>query len=208
MNFSVRSQAVFFRRGVGRNNIWWVQKAVFPVVRALFFLLTRTRIQGKASARRIESGPVIIIANHKSYLDPLLVGLCFPYRSRLYPFRFIGRDSLFENRVRRFFFGSFGGFPALAGTGLTNSLRLPEEILSSGGSLVFFPEGKRVFEQNLGEFKIGIAKLAGDVFASANLAHCHRRCRGGGPLGFALQTAADKYPDRSAVHFCGFRSWI
>ena len=136
------------------------QKIVFSVAYFLLCVFEDLQIDGKENAKRIRGGPLIIIANHKSFLDPLIIGLCFPFFSKIYPLRFIAKDTFFKNPIGWIFYKSMGAFPACKGQGLAASLKIPSQILRKGGSVVIFPEGIRVREDGLGRPKIGAAKLA------------------------------------------------
>src|SRR5262249_11885257 len=60
---------------------------VAPLVMALGF---RLRVDGRRHVPR--RGPVLLVANHQSYLDPVLVGLACPRR-----LHYLARKTLFRN---------------------------------------------------------------------------------------------------------------
>ncbi|MEK9209575.1 MAG: lysophospholipid acyltransferase family protein [Patescibacteria group bacterium] len=136
------------------------QKLLLTIAHFLLYVLADFKIEGKENARRINSGPLIIIANHKSFLDPLIVGLCFPFFSEARPLRFMAKDVFFKNVIRRLFFKPLGCFPTFRGEGLGVSLKIPSQILEDGGSVIFFLEGVRVRTDGLGVPKVGAAALA------------------------------------------------
>jgi|GEM_PF-1394374 len=139
---------------------FFCQKVVLTFAYFLLFIFEDLKIDGRENVKNIRGGPLIIIANHKSFLDPLIIGLCFPFFSKIYPLRFIAKDTFFKNPIGWIFYKSVGAFPACKGQGLAASLKLPSQILREGGSVMIFPEGIRVREDCLGEPKIGAAKLA------------------------------------------------
>ncbi len=136
------------------------QKILFTFAYFLFRIFADLKIDGMENAKHERGGPLIIIANHKSFLDPLIIGLCFPFFSKVYPVRFIAKDTFFKNPIGWIFYRSLGAFPACKGQGLAASLKIPSRILREGGSVMFFPEGIRVREEFLGRPKIGAAELA------------------------------------------------
>ncbi len=136
------------------------QKILFTIAYFLLCIFEDLKIDGRENAKSITGGPLIIIANHKSFLDPLIIGLCFPFFSKIYPLRFIAKDTFFKNPIGWIFYKSMGAFPACKGHGLETSLKVPSRILREGGSVMIFPEGIRVREHCLGQPKIGAAKLA------------------------------------------------
>ena len=139
---------------------FFCQKIVLSIAYFLLCIFEDLKIDGRENARNIKEGPLIIIANHKSFLDPLIIGLCFPFFSKIYPLRFIAKDTFFKNPIGWMFYKSVGAFPACKGQGLEESLKIPSRILREGGSVMFFPEGVRIREDCLGQPKIGVAKLA------------------------------------------------
>jgi 1-acyl-sn-glycerol-3-phosphate acyltransferase len=136
------------------------QKILFSFAYFLLHVFADLKIEGTENAKHKRGGPLIIIANHKSFLDPLIVGLCFPFFSKVYPVRFIAKDTFFKNPIGWIFYKSMGAFPACKGQGLAASLKIPSRILREGGSVMFFPEGIRIREDFLGRPKIGAAELA------------------------------------------------
>lgn len=102
----------------------------------------------------------LLLANHKSYYDPLVVGNTLPFWSRQRPIRFFSKDELFLKPVSRFFFTLGGAFPAYYGAGLERSLRIPKRLLERGETVLIFPEGRCVRDETLGEGRIGAATLA------------------------------------------------
>ena len=144
-----------------QNGLYYFsQKILLSLAYFLLHLLGDLKIDGRENAKNIIEGPLIIIANHKSFLDPLIIGLCFPFFSKIYPLRFIAKDSFFKNPIGWIFYRSMGAFPACKGQGLSASLKIPSQILREGGSVMFFPEGIRIREDCLGQPKIGAAELA------------------------------------------------
>jgi len=139
---------------------FFCQKIVLSFAYFLLCIFEDLKIDGRENARNIKAGPLIIIANHKSFLDPLIIGLCFPFFSKIYPLRSSAKDTFFKNPIGWIFYKSLGAFPACKGQGLEASLKKPSQILREGGSVMFFPEGVRVREDSLGQPKIGVAKLA------------------------------------------------
>jgi len=136
------------------------QKILFTFAYFLLCIFADLKIEGRKNVKKIRGGPLIIIANHKSFLDPLIIGLCFPFFSKIYPLRFIAKDTFFRNPIGWIFYKSLGAFPACKGQGLAASLTIPSKILREGGSVIFFPEGIRIREVCLGQPKIGAAELA------------------------------------------------
>jgi 1-acyl-sn-glycerol-3-phosphate acyltransferase len=139
---------------------YFFQKILLTFAYFLLHFLGDLKIEGRGNVKNLREGPLIIIANHKSFLDPLIIGLCFPVFSKIFPLRFIAKDTFFRNPIGWIFYRSMGAFPACKGQGLATSLKIPSQILREGGAVIFFPEGIRIREDCLGEPKIGAAELA------------------------------------------------
>ncbi len=100
---------------------------------------------------------VIVVANHTSNLDPVIMGAVFPRR-----LRYLAKAELFEP----FLFGSMvralGSIPVRkqdsqsAGTALRTFLKL----LESGENVLIFPEGGRSLDGKLKPLEGGVALIA------------------------------------------------
>ena len=100
------------------------------------------------------SGPVLLIANHQSYLDLLAIGLT----SRRYAF-YLAKATLFENRILAGVIRSLGAVPIdLAGFS-RDGLRATAQLLDEGKVVVVFPEGERTPDGALHDFKPGVTLL-------------------------------------------------
>jgi 1-acyl-sn-glycerol-3-phosphate acyltransferase len=96
-------------------------------------------------------GPTLLIGNHQSVLDPILVGLAA--RRRLH---FLARKSLFRFWGLNALMRSLNGVPVdiegFAREGLTTIL----EQLQAGRGVVVFPEGNRTPDGKMQPFRPGI----------------------------------------------------
>lgn len=131
---------------------------------ATFFfirLLGQCRITGLENAQNLPR-PLLIIANHHSLGDPLIIGTLFPFFSNHFPLGFMVADVYYNSPLRPIFWLT-NTYPAHKGEGLDISLAAPRRILKNGGVFVIFPAGKR---QNLGRRRKprrGAAALALDT---------------------------------------------
>jgi 1-acyl-sn-glycerol-3-phosphate acyltransferase len=119
------------------------------VMRLLFGL------QGRGMEHIPARGPVLIVANHSSFLDPPLVGgvatrqLSFMAKEELF------RVPLLGGLIRR-----LNARPVRRDGADASALRTALRILQDGGVLLMFPEGTRGPEGTLREPKPGAAMLA------------------------------------------------
>lgn len=124
-----------------------------PLVRAFMRLYFRLEIRGAEHVPR--QGPVLLVANHSSALDPPLVGSVCPR-----PLSFLAKAQLFE-------IPGFGGLirrlnarPLRREGADAGALRTALRLLEEGAALLVFPEGTRGPEGTLREPKAGSAMLA------------------------------------------------
>ncbi len=100
------------------------------------------------------SGPVILAANHLSWLDPPLVGAYFPRR-----IAYMAKKELFEIRVLGPLIATMGAFPVDREGSARAAIKHAVEILKGGGCVGIFPEGGRNVEGDK-QAQIGVAMLA------------------------------------------------
>lgn len=127
----------------------------YPIIRALIrlamLLLTRTRVFGREKVPR--SGAAVIVSNHISAIDPVILVGVFP--------RPLVLMSKIENArgVLKFFMRLVGAFTVRRGKVDREALRIAEAALVAGRLLCLFPEGTRS-EAGLTEAHGGAALLA------------------------------------------------
>jgi 1-acyl-sn-glycerol-3-phosphate acyltransferase len=111
---------------------WFVKGMFFPFAR-LYLRLTREGLENLP-----RSGPAIVVANHASYADPVILGSAFPR-----PVHFIVLQSMFDLLVLRWFYWGMGTIPVgLEGqdsSGIKRALR----VLSQGRAHTVLPVGGR-----------------------------------------------------------------
>jgi 1-acyl-sn-glycerol-3-phosphate acyltransferase len=102
----------------------------------------------------IHEGPALIVANHQSFLDPLIIGLCARR-----PLVYLARKTLFKNRVFAALIRSLNAVPIdQEGVG-KEGIRVILEQLSQGKAVVVFPEGERTPHGAMQPLKAGIHLL-------------------------------------------------
>lgn len=100
-------------------------------------------------------GPVILAANHCSYLDPPIMSMVSPCRV----VRFMARDTLFSNPVARWFFPRIGLIALDRTRGDLAALRTAVSLLKNGEVIGLFPEGTRSPDGTIQEAKGGVGFL-------------------------------------------------
>lgn len=101
-----------------------------------------------------KDGGALLLINHQSYLDPLLVGM--PLRR---PVSYLARDSLFRVPVVGWVLRNTYVMPINREAASTASLREAIRRLQHGFYVGIFPEGTRTLDGSVGPFKPGFLAL-------------------------------------------------
>src|SRR5947208_3612902 len=136
-------------RGVNPLVYWPVRWVLIPFFRIYFRL---TRIGRDHIPRR---GPVIIAANHRSFLDPFVIGTMARR-----PMYYVAKEELFRRRWMSWILNALGAFPVRRGMGDEDSIATAKAILARGDIVLIFPEGTRTRPGSLGKPKRGVGRLA------------------------------------------------
>jgi glycerol-3-phosphate dehydrogenase (NAD(P)+) len=137
------------RRGVNPLLYWPVRAVLLP-----FFLLY-FRLERGGREHVPGSGPVLLAANHRSFLDPFVIGALTRR-----PVYYVAKRELFERRWQAWLLNSLGAFPIDRGAGDEDAMATARAILGRGDCVVIFPEGTRVRPGPLGEPHRGVGRLA------------------------------------------------
>jgi glycerol-3-phosphate dehydrogenase (NAD(P)+) len=136
------------RRGVNSVVYWPVRWVIYAGIR-IWFRLRRT------GTDNIPDGAVILAANHRSFLDPFVIGCCLRR-----PIYFVAKKELFEKRWQAWFLNCLGAFPLRRGESDEESVKTSLELLARGEAVVIFPEGTRIRSGSLGRPKRGVGRMA------------------------------------------------
>ena len=108
-------------------------------------------------------GPAIVCGNHRSYFDPLVVGMTLARAGR--PIRFLGKKEVFDAPVVGYLAKAMGGIRVDRGTGSDEPLEAAAAALDAGELVALMPQGtiprgRAFFEPEL-KGRWGAARLAG-----------------------------------------------
>jgi len=120
----------------------WFYYVARAIIKMLLKLLTRCQVKGRENIP--SQGPLLIIANHLSFVDPPLLSVSFNRKVI-----FMAKKELFHPRVIGYFIGSFGAFPVHRGRLDRQAIRRAYQVLADGLVLVMFPEGTRSLSDRL-----------------------------------------------------------
>jgi 1-acyl-sn-glycerol-3-phosphate acyltransferase len=101
-----------------------------------------------------EFGPVVIVSNHQSHIDPFLVGAAC---HRM--IRFMSKLENFKTPLVRTLFTNLGAFKVDRENPEAGWERA-RQVIREGDCVGIFPEGTRSADGELGEFKTGAVRLA------------------------------------------------
>jgi len=137
------------QRGVNPLIYWTLRAMLVP------FFLVYLRMQRVGREHLPRSGPLLLASNHRSFLDPFVIGTLVRR-----PVYYMAKRELFEKRWQAWILNALGAFPVDRGAGDRDAMDTARAILARGDCVVVFPEGTRVRSGGLGDPRRGIGRLA------------------------------------------------
>jgi 1-acyl-sn-glycerol-3-phosphate acyltransferase len=114
----------------------------------------RTRVSGLDAVPR--GGPLLLVPNHDSQMDPVIVGVVL---RRMRPLRFLARANLWKIRGLGPILDGMRQIPIERGAGDSRALDRALEALRAGEAICVFPEGKLSQGERL-RARSGVGRLA------------------------------------------------
>jgi 1-acyl-sn-glycerol-3-phosphate acyltransferase len=127
--------------------------ALKPAAVALMRLLFRLEVRGREHVP--PAGPLLLVSNHVSVLDPPLIGGASP--RELF---FLAKEELFRVPVLGRLIFALNARPVRRDGSDSRALKAALRLLAEGRALLVFPEGTRGREGQLGAGKPGVGMLA------------------------------------------------
>lgn len=118
-----------------------------------FTMAFRLKTHGREHVPR--KGAAILAANHASFLDPILIGICARR-----PVRFLVANDFYRDPRLHAVLRWLGAIPVGGDAGMVRSFRRISGLIERGGLLGIFPEGGITRDGAMKPFRAGAAVLA------------------------------------------------
>jgi 1-acyl-sn-glycerol-3-phosphate acyltransferase len=131
---------------------YWILKVILTPVLRVFY---RVRVEGSDVVPT--KGPVILAANHRSFLDSIFLPLVLRRRVT-----FVAKAEYFDDPKTAWFFRAVGQIPIRreGGSAAEGALTAATDVLRRGGVFAIYPEGTRTRDGYLHRGHTGVARLA------------------------------------------------
>ena len=123
------------------------------ILRIAFSTYFNTRVFGRQNVP--VKGPVLLVSNHQSFLDPMLCG--FGLNREL---DYMARDTLFGNKLFGALIRAVNTFPVQRDQADVGAIREIISRLRAGRGVTIFPEGTRSSDGSIARFKSGFDIIA------------------------------------------------
>jgi glycerol-3-phosphate dehydrogenase (NAD(P)+) len=130
--------------------VYWLVRALFQPFFHVYFRMARIGREHIPA-----EGPVIVAANHRSFLDPFVIATMARR-----PMYYVAKKELFRQRWLAWILNALGAFPVDRGAADAESIDTAKAILARGDIVLIFPEGTRTRPGSLGRPKRGVGRLA------------------------------------------------
>ncbi|MEM7576356.1 MAG: lysophospholipid acyltransferase family protein [Planctomycetota bacterium] len=132
--------------------LWW--QFYHAITWVWFKLCYRFRAAGTEHVPK--TGPVLLLSNHQSYLDPIIVNLGIPHRQCV-P---LARKTLWKSAIYRALVVPFDAIPVdQDNPSDLKAMKACVTTLKNGHAMMLFPEGARTHDGAVGSFEAGMMLL-------------------------------------------------
>ena len=127
----------------------------WTLCRAYLILLRRMTITGIDNVP--EQGGFVLVSNHISYWDPVVIGCALPKTRQIY---FMAKHELFKIPLLGTVINALGAFPVKRGGADRSAIRIALNHLEKSRSVGIFPEGTRSKTDEILDPHMGAAMLS------------------------------------------------
>ncbi len=145
-----------YHRYTRRHGVSWPLYILARVFMTPFFLVYFRYDRNGREHSRVKGG-LIVASNHRSFLDPFVIGGILPWRR---PMNYVAKVELFERRWQGWILSRLGAFPIRRGESDEESVETARMVVERGGTVCIFPEGTRIRTGALAAPKRGVGRLA------------------------------------------------
>lgn len=113
---------------------------LYKIFKVLFIMVLKIISRYQVSGRQNlpKSGPALVVSNHISNWDPLMIGVAMPRQVN-----FVAKEALFKIPLVGLLLRAWGAIPINRGRGNREALTKSMELLKAGKVVGIFIEGKR-----------------------------------------------------------------
>jgi 1-acyl-sn-glycerol-3-phosphate acyltransferase len=129
---------------------WFVGKIVLTI---LFYGYFRMTVEGEENVP--SQGPLLLVSNHVSNLDPFAIGIALHRRVD-----FLSKQENFKIPLLSYFIRAWGAIPLNRRASDASAMRAAVRTIKEGRMLGIFPEGTRSTTGELQGFREGVARIA------------------------------------------------
>src|SRR3954447_446574 len=157
------AQLLRYHEYTRKRGVNWLMYAIARcILQPALLIWLRFSRGGRKHARGIKGG-LIVASNHRSFLDPFVIGASLPWRR---PMNYVAKKELFEKRWQGWLLSRLGAFPIRRGESDEEAMNTSRMVLERGGTICIFPEGTRIRSGSLATPKRGVGRLALQTGAS------------------------------------------
>ena len=147
---------------------WWYHFVGENILVSLISLFTNIKVKPDPDYLK-EEGPVIVISNHQSYLDPMVTSKL----TRGRPGNFVTGEFVFRRNPWGHWFRLGGAIPKKQFVVDTVAVKAMMKVMKRKGVLFIYPEATRSVDGSTITFDDGVAKMAKKAGAAIYIAHIH-----------------------------------
>jgi len=138
---------------------WLMHLIVWVVLKSLLQIFHRLQIEDRENLPK--DGSFVLVANHSSHLDTLVLATALPWRTRSDAFPVAAGDTFFKTRMTAVLSTLFvNALPMWRRGAVNHSLTdLRERLAGDRCILIIFPEGTRSRDGTMGRFKSGLGMI-------------------------------------------------
>lgn len=147
---------------------WWYHCVGENILVSLIALFTGIKVKPDQDYLK-EEGPIIVVANHQSYLDPMVTSKL----TRGRPGNFVTGEFVFRKNPWGHWFRLGGAIPKKQFVVDTVAVKAMMKVMKRKGVLFIYPEATRSVDGSTITFDDGVAKMAKKAGAAIYIQHIH-----------------------------------